>query len=198
MTNADGGIYVNINVEGANELRLIVTDGGNGIGSDHADWADAKLLLPSEVISNTVPSVDISASTIIADEGSRIVFIGTSTDAEDGNLSSLIQWSSDLDGSIAIGSEISVSNLTVGTHTISAVVTDQDGLSNSASVVVTIEALEPSTGNTKKANGGSISSLYFVMVFLMLGLRRRKYFNNLSNWKDLLIIISFFNRKIIR
>jgi len=30
-------------VSGANELRLVVTDGGDGINNDHADWADAKV-----------------------------------------------------------------------------------------------------------------------------------------------------------
>ena len=189
MTNADGGRYVNINVEGASELRLIVTDGGNGVGSDHADWADAKLILPSENLINTIPTLDISASTIIADEGISISFIATSIDTEDGNLSSLSKWSSDLDGSIASGSEISVSNLTVGTHTISAVVTDQGGLSNSASIVVTIKALQPSTGGNSKASGGSMSSLYFVIVLLILGLRWRRYFNDDSNCKNLLIVI---------
>jgi len=31
-------------VEGAGELTLIVTDGGEGIGGDHASWADAYLV----------------------------------------------------------------------------------------------------------------------------------------------------------
>ena len=31
------------NIAGKNELALIVTDGGNGNGWDHADWADAKV-----------------------------------------------------------------------------------------------------------------------------------------------------------
>ncbi|MFJ7744377.1 NPCBM/NEW2 domain-containing protein [Peribacillus sp. NPDC097295] len=35
--------YVEVDVAGAQELKLVVTDGGNGNGSDHATWADAKL-----------------------------------------------------------------------------------------------------------------------------------------------------------
>lgn len=35
--------FIKVNIAGAKELKLIVTDGGNGIGSDHGDWADAKL-----------------------------------------------------------------------------------------------------------------------------------------------------------
>lgn len=33
-----------VNIEGGRELRLVVTDAGDGISCDHADWADAKLL----------------------------------------------------------------------------------------------------------------------------------------------------------
>ena len=31
-------------MKGAKELRLVVNSGGDGIGYDHADWADAQLL----------------------------------------------------------------------------------------------------------------------------------------------------------
>ncbi|GMA15181.1 hypothetical protein GCM10025871_15120 [Deinococcus metallilatus] len=34
---------VNVDIEGAERLRLVVTDAGDGISYDHADWADAKL-----------------------------------------------------------------------------------------------------------------------------------------------------------
>ncbi|MDG0874761.1 M60 family metallopeptidase [Paenibacillus thiaminolyticus] len=35
---------VNVNLSGKNELNLIVTDGGDGINSDHADWVNARLI----------------------------------------------------------------------------------------------------------------------------------------------------------
>ncbi len=35
---------VDVDVRGAQRLELLVGDGGNGIGGDHADWADAMLL----------------------------------------------------------------------------------------------------------------------------------------------------------
>ena len=35
--------YIEVNLAGAKELKLVVTDGDNGIGSDHATWGDAKL-----------------------------------------------------------------------------------------------------------------------------------------------------------
>ncbi|MGG7059302.1 NPCBM/NEW2 domain-containing protein [Clostridium tertium] len=43
MTANDPMRYVEVDINGAKELKLVVTDGGNGIGSDHATWGDAKL-----------------------------------------------------------------------------------------------------------------------------------------------------------
>jgi hypothetical protein len=34
---------VNVSVAGKNELKLIVTDGGDGNRCDHADWAGARV-----------------------------------------------------------------------------------------------------------------------------------------------------------
>ena len=41
---------VNVSVAGRSELKLIVTDGGDGIGWDHADWAGARLVRNSSDI----------------------------------------------------------------------------------------------------------------------------------------------------
>jgi hypothetical protein len=35
---------VSLSLDGVEELLLIVTDAGDGINSDHADWADARLI----------------------------------------------------------------------------------------------------------------------------------------------------------
>ncbi|MET8022728.1 NPCBM/NEW2 domain-containing protein [Streptomyces avermitilis] len=43
LTTAMPAQPVSADVTGAQVVRLVVTDGGNGITSDHADWADAKL-----------------------------------------------------------------------------------------------------------------------------------------------------------
>lgn len=43
MTSRDAQKYVEVDINGAKELKLIVTDGGNGNGSDHATWGDTKL-----------------------------------------------------------------------------------------------------------------------------------------------------------
>lgn len=44
MKRDDAARRVDVDITGAKTLELIVGDGGNGIMSDHADWADARLL----------------------------------------------------------------------------------------------------------------------------------------------------------
>ncbi|MDB8789110.1 NPCBM/NEW2 domain-containing protein [Romboutsia sp. 1001216sp1] len=43
MNSRDSQKFVDVDLAGAKELKLIAKDGGNGIGSDHATWGDAKL-----------------------------------------------------------------------------------------------------------------------------------------------------------
>ncbi|MEU6670904.1 NPCBM/NEW2 domain-containing protein [Streptomyces sp. NPDC046727] len=43
LTNAMPAQPVTADVTGAEVVRLVVTDGGDGVDSDHADWADARL-----------------------------------------------------------------------------------------------------------------------------------------------------------
>lgn len=43
MNSTDTKKFIEINLKGAKELKLVVTDGGNGIASDHATFGDAKL-----------------------------------------------------------------------------------------------------------------------------------------------------------
>lgn len=54
MKSKDVQKYIEINIAGSKELKLVVTDGNNGIGSDHANWADAKLHFAKEGTSNEV------------------------------------------------------------------------------------------------------------------------------------------------
>ena len=44
VTSATPGQLVWVDVNGANELALIVTDGGDNDFYDHADWADARVI----------------------------------------------------------------------------------------------------------------------------------------------------------
>ncbi len=35
---------INVNVTGVSQLKLVVTDGGDGVDNDHADWANARII----------------------------------------------------------------------------------------------------------------------------------------------------------
>ena len=92
---------------------------------------------------NTAPVVSITApadpSTFAG--GEEIVFSGTADDNEDGDLASLLTWSSSLDGPIGDGAGITVSDLSAGEHRITAQATDFGGLVGSTEIWVTVEAL---------------------------------------------------------
>ncbi|MBX2821080.1 MAG: T9SS type A sorting domain-containing protein [Rhodothermaceae bacterium] len=70
-------------------------------------------------------------------DGDTINFTGTATDNEDGTISGSITWSSDLDGSLGSGASVSTT-LSIGTHIITASVTDSGGLSDSDQITVTV------------------------------------------------------------
>jgi hypothetical protein len=46
MTGADAGRSMSVNLTGANELALIVTDAGDGVSYDHADWVNVQVSCP--------------------------------------------------------------------------------------------------------------------------------------------------------
>ncbi len=43
MNSRDPQKFIEVDINGAKELKLVVTDGGNGNGSDHATWGGTKL-----------------------------------------------------------------------------------------------------------------------------------------------------------
>lgn len=54
MKSKDVQKFVKVDISGAKELKLVVTDGGNGNGSDHASWGDTKLhFVKEEVVDYT-------------------------------------------------------------------------------------------------------------------------------------------------
>ena len=105
--------------------------------------------------SNTAPSVSISSpgNTASFSQGSLISFAGSATDTQDGNLTSAIVWTSNIDGSIGGGGSFS-RTLSAGTHTITASVTDSGGMSGSRSVTITVVAATPSSSTS----GASLSA----------------------------------------
>ena len=55
MEEGEAAQNISVDVSGANEMVLLVTDGGNGTTCDHADWADAQLICSgNEICDNNI------------------------------------------------------------------------------------------------------------------------------------------------
>lgn len=127
-------------------------DSGDGIKEPLLDVSNTTIFNPVLVPGsggggeNTAPAVNITspANGATFTSGALIGFAGTATDTEDGNLTSSLVWTSNLDGPIGTGSSFNAV-LTDGTHTITASVTDSGGLPGTASVTITVN---PATGQT--------------------------------------------------
>lgn len=90
-------------------------------------------------LSGSLPQVTITApaSGTQVDEGTAIGFAGSASDAEDGDLTADLDWTSSLDGTIGSGGSFSAT-LSAGAHTVTASVDDSDGLTGSSSIAVTV------------------------------------------------------------
>jgi hypothetical protein len=71
MSGSTATQTVNVNVAGKGELRLVVTDSGNGASYDHADWAGARLLCGPDT---TPPSISAVSANQITQSGATIIW----------------------------------------------------------------------------------------------------------------------------
>ena len=121
---------------------------------------DSGGLPASDVITVTVnggPSVSITAPAdgTSVNDGTAIAFTGTASDTEDGDLTANISWTSSLDGALGTGGSVNAT-LSVGTHTITASVTDSGGLPASDVITVTVNG-GPAVSITAPADGTSVN-----------------------------------------
>jgi hypothetical protein len=72
------------------------------------------------------------------DQGVEVTFEATASDPEDGDLTASIAWSSSADGDLGDGGSITRADLSVGTHTITASVTDSGGATATDQISITI------------------------------------------------------------
>ena len=95
---------------------------------------------------NEPPSVSITApsSGTSVSEGTSITFNGSGSDAEDGDLTAKLVWTSNLDGTLAMGGSFT-RTLSPGAHTIRAAVTDSSGATSDRQISVSVAATEPPT-----------------------------------------------------
>jgi YD repeat-containing protein len=137
----DGTIYV-----GASGARLLLAGSGRGLDDSHwpARNRDQKNSRSATDVSDVEPSqspqlsiTSPAAQSIRVDAGQAINATAVASDFQDGSLNTAIQWTSSLSGPVGTGPQLSLGNLVVGMHTLTASVTDSDG--NSASATRTIE-----------------------------------------------------------
>jgi hypothetical protein len=133
-----GGSFQHVLPLGVHTVTASVTDSGGQTGSAS---------ITVTVVANTPPIVTITSpangSTFV--QGASIAFAGTATDGQDGNLTSGLTWTSNLDGSIGAGGSFSAV-LSLGTHTVTASVNDSGGLPGAAGISVTVN---PPGGTTE-------------------------------------------------
>jgi len=92
------------------------------------------------------------------DEGAAVPLSGTASDAEDGDLSTSIAWSSDVDGDLGTGAA-QAPVLSVGAHTITAQVTDSGGRVAQATIAVAVNAnTAPMVSITAPVDGSSVNA----------------------------------------
>lgn len=119
----------------ADDLGISGRDSLYGYGLVDADEAAGMQNPPP----NTAPTVTITSpangSTFKADE--TISFVGSASDLEDGELTAGIVWTSSIDGLIGTGGMVS-DVLSIGTHIITGSVTDDGGMTGSASIGITV------------------------------------------------------------
>jgi glucose/arabinose dehydrogenase len=93
MTGSSTTRVVDVDVTDKTELRLVVTDAGDGIDSDHADWAAARIECGQASNVAPIPRIDSPASTVTWKVGDVISFSGSASDSEDGSLpASALSW----------------------------------------------------------------------------------------------------------
>ena len=95
---------------------------------------------------NAAPVVTITAPTATSfATGTAVTFAGSAIDAEDGNRTATLVWTSSLQGQIGLGATFTVSNLVAGTHVVTARATDTANLAGTATRTITIATPTPPT-----------------------------------------------------
>jgi hypothetical protein len=102
---------------------------------------------------NEPPAVSITnpADGASFDPGATILFEGTASDLEEGDLTASLGWTSSIDGQMGTGGSL-FGILSDGSHTITASVTDSGGKVGSASVSITV-GTPPSEPTTVSISG---------------------------------------------
>ncbi len=89
MTGSTATKTVDVDVTGKQNLRLVVADGGNGNGYDHADWANARLSSAPVGPDTSPPAPTLTATSISTSISTPYTFTVTYADATAVNVSTI-------------------------------------------------------------------------------------------------------------
>ncbi len=123
-----------------------------GLHQLQARVSDSSGFVDTATVAITVvnrPDVQIytPASGTVLLEGQSLILSGAADDIEDGNLSSVLAWTSSLQGELGSGSSLNTTFTTIGIHTVSATVVDSDGYVPTVTPQITIEVMADSDGD---------------------------------------------------
>ncbi|MBK7949336.1 MAG: DUF1929 domain-containing protein [Deltaproteobacteria bacterium] len=152
-------IHTNSLSIGSHTLTASVTDSFNQIGSS---------LILVTIRANAAPSVVITSPVdgSRAEPGALVSFNATASDPEDGDLAASLAWTSSQDGAIGTGPTFALDSLSVGTHTVTAAITDSRGLAGSAQIVLTIAVNAAPTVTISSPADGTTSTAGVVVNLL--------------------------------
>ena len=119
-------------------ITVIATDSG-GMSSS------SNFVLTVSPMINSIPVLNISSPSnqSIISTGSTVTLEATATDLEDGNLSNLIAWTSNLDGFLGQGGLITDVLLSSGDHQINASVVDSSNNNTTTHINITVTSVMP-------------------------------------------------------
>ena len=126
-------------------LNLLGFTGSETYTAEVTDATPATAMASITVdVNNTPPALtDIVAIPTAGGPGTVVDLSTTPSDNEDDDMSLVVSWSSDLEGNLGTGNNITPALTIVGTHTITASVTDSCGVTTEKTVMVDITDNSP-------------------------------------------------------
>ena len=154
----DAGIQWSSSLDGllgaSAQLTVVLSVGNHVITASITDSDGATVIQSRTVSINSPPQLTLlspsSGSLFMLQEIVKLT--ATANDLEDGNISALIQWSSNLDGSLGTGGALKA-NLSLGQHTLTARITDSHGGTHALTTVIMVDQIDLAvvvSGNGRK------------------------------------------------